>query len=125
MLDKPFVFDMVKTSLVIEPAAVSEPVELSLSLRLVSLSNHRSVEILMSPSKIHWGEQPRLVDWNTAPMASAVERPLRKPYELLSALVSVTGSSAIRYNACIARSRTVIELAVTELVEVSKYSWDA
>ena len=27
-----------------EPAAVSEPVELSLSLRLVSLSNHRNVE---------------------------------------------------------------------------------
>ena len=58
----------------------------------------------MSPSRIHSGEQPfRRMLWHCI-TASIQRRSLRKPYERVSAVVSDTGSNAIRQSACMALS---------------------
>ncbi len=82
---------------------------LSIILSICTLSASHSWLIwskhpLISPSNIHSGELFLLSNLCRASMASAVLRFLRKPYELPSAIVSVTGSRASRYNACIALS---------------------
>ena len=66
-----------------------------------------SKQLFISPSRIHCGESFLLSTLNAYSRASSGLLYFRNPKEILSAVVSATGSSARSCNACIARSLIV------------------
>lgn len=78
---------------------------LNTSLSICTLLRSRFIWLkqpLMSPSSVHCGEQSLLKHLWSVSIASAVLLNFLNPYEFASASLSVIGSKAIRYSACMA-----------------------